>query len=257
MVEMNAENIKDLQSEWKTLVARARNKSPQSPEAFLHIKRSLAAMGLDLSQHASYEILEEGLTRFRFEKTYTHLLMNNVLRDYHKAHGTPAQFNARNSAELHYLNLKTLLKNSLPTFIAQVDKTGLPLETDTMSLQQLALIRHFHKDGLLDMAMKQAANDYAVEELREAHRHMKVANSDYDNGTRCYACQLGRVAAEHALKLIDDAGAYHKPAEIEMSGLNEVVKFSRENIIEIRDSLLQKEEAIIRLEQAPKPAPKR
>lgn len=214
MPDIDAKTLERLQEDWAELALDLPGQHQRSLSNMERIAKELEKTGLDLAQDATYQLLDPGLTKERFEQAQTCLLLYGVLDTYHRA-GLLGNRNGENPVYGRFQNLKNLTQYALPEFEKAAAKTGTPAEATPLMLHELVFIRQLHLDGVFEQEIKKAACGAAVE-------HFRVATQYYDalraQGQKVHnplgACKGGLAYAGGALDMIGEAQDFYSPADV-------------------------------------------
>lgn len=211
-------------------------------------------MGLDLTQDATYELLDPDLTKETFDQRYTYMSMLWVLDGFHAMQTQSNEYrNVR--AQRHHYAVNDLVAQRLPMFEVLYARSGLPDESEVnpLHLREIEFIRELHKDGLLEQELKRSALQAAYEEFRNVHFLKNDVENRLAKGEDFYhASSVGLYSAGNTLKLIEAAGDDYEPDDIpaaydswgqpdEDKG---TIHFSRDNAEALRTYFLVKELAV-------------
>lgn len=243
MTGIKASTLARMQGEWR---AAKYGEDPHACTRSIYIERirtALTSMGLDLNDDATYELLEDGLTKQSFEQTETSLKLILLLDSYRAARNTTGYRSPEEQIATNFEKLKSFIEQDWPDFKAQISKARLPANTNIAQQQELALINNLMESGALAEELKLAALALAKENFREVYE----LYSDLENGKKpltAATLRKGINAAKQAVDLIVNyAGDIYQPEQIPLKRnfyggwTDENVTFSLETITAYAEDL--------------------
>lgn len=214
MTGIKASMLARLQGEWRAAKYGEDHNACAGAIYIENIRAAFTAMGLDLNDDSTYELLEDDLTKLDFDRTETSLKLTLLLDSYRVARSTTGYRTPQEQIAASFEKLKAFIKQDWPEFKAQIGKARLPANTNITQQQELALINNLIENGALENELKQAALALAKENFREVY----ALYNDLDEGkTRITAATLRKAinAGKEAAHLITHyAGDIYKPEQI-------------------------------------------
>jgi hypothetical protein len=210
------------------------------------IAESLEKMGLDLAQDATYELLEDGLTKAAFDKAVVIASVRHVNNEYYTFMGGGShEFVEQHFAKRMY-GIERLLDFALAHAEDRVAQQGMPPELSVAEQRQFVMIQDLHRSGALKEEMQCAAAGMAICEFRAALRNKDAIEKTKPGEPVSYESVrtgLGRI--DRAMEAVEKAGAHYQPCEVLVDrgirGLNKngcKVAYSREAVEELRTYFL-------------------
>lgn len=248
---MDAQEIEYLQQRWQQVKANQPTGANRHGYECQSILRDLGKMGLDISQNETYEILEDGLTKQDFDQMQCRAWVTQVLDAYHQAQTlSSTQRFAGEQAPQQYYGLKRLSEQFLPILENLITENGLPNDLPELRQAELDLLRNMHQNGGLERAVKQAANNAAIDYTRNAYNFMEQAKAKQAEGTHLRECREGLSYATGALEAIDAAQEFYTPKDIPLKydgwggWKDETGPYNRDVVQKMKEYFLLQESAI-------------
>ena len=155
---MDAEKIKRLQENWHEASAALPTNAMSNVSEFRRILKGLEEMGLDLAQDATYELLEDGLTKKTFDQEHCRAWLAMTLDSYHNAQSLSRHQYLGEQSRVQYHGLKRLAGYTLPNLEQHLAESGLPDDISELRLIELRMLQEIKANGALERAVKLAAN---------------------------------------------------------------------------------------------------
>jgi len=247
---MDAEKIKNLQENWGEASAALPTSAMRNVSEFHRILKGLEEMELDLAQDATYELLEDGLTKKTFDQEHCRAWLAMALDSYHQAQSLSTYKYLGEQPRMQYHGLKRLVEFTLPNLEQHLAESGLPDDVSELRLIELRMLQETKASGALDRAVKLAANGCAMENTRSAYSYLKRAKEKQAEMSHLQECREGLAYANAALEAIDNAQEFYAPKEItlEYDGFggwkDEKGPYNREILTDMKEYFLLQESAI-------------
>lgn len=247
---MDAEKISRLQETWGEAYAALPSRAMNNVYEFQRLQKGLEEMGLDLAQDATYELLEDGLTKKTFDQEHCRAWLAMTLDSYHHAQSLSSHRYLGEQSRAQYHGLKRLVEYTLPNLEKHLTESGLPDDVPELRLIELRLLQEMKNNGALERAVKLAANNCAMENTRTAYNFLKRAQEKQADMNHLQECREGLAYANSALEAIENAQEFYAPKDIplEYDGFGgwkeEKSPYNREKVEEMKEYFLLQESAI-------------
>lgn len=254
MSGLNAGELGVLQKKWEVANTGEVLRADVHVHDLYIIEKKLEEMGLDLTQDATYELLDPDLTKETFDQRRAYMSMLWVLEGFHAMQQQSNEYrNVR--AQRHHYAVNELVENRLPMFEDLYARAGLPDESEInpIHLREIEFVRELNQDGLLKQELKRSALAAAHEEFFNASYLKNDVENRIAKGEDFYhASSAGLYSADNTLKLIEAAGNDYEPDDIpaaydswgQPDADKGTIHFSRDNTEALRTYFLTKELAV-------------
>jgi hypothetical protein len=245
---LDPQKLKSLRDKWQETDQDERAGDGRIGSEFRSLVRELGEMGLDLAQDATYELLEDGLTRAEFGRRYAVAAVRETMNQYFFAVSTTNNdylgvVNRRRVGALGHLSDRVM-----PWMESVLDGGALPAGLTALEQQQITMLRAAKADGTMNADIRMSAVRAAHDCFRMAWMSKGVVLKARPDDNDFRAMKDGLREAEEGLKMMDIAGPYYKAARIpveygyrglDKNGAHELC--SREALREMRRFFLVKE----------------
>lgn len=218
MAEITAKKLERIQDRWEELDVENALQVNRIGYEFEDIRKDLEEMGLDLEQDETYELLESGLTKDKFDKLYVRAVLNELLDTYHWTRSSSAGDNYVDTQHSRVAySWQRIFETQLPRYEKAIADYGAPSGLSPLVEIELAMVQKLHQDGTLKQELKREAIAAAHDYFRSTLKLLKAVQEQKPDDLRVNTTRDGLSRANQVLEFIDVAEEFYEEKQIPTS----------------------------------------